>query len=51
MLDIDADITTHCPDCGSRFVLRVEAGSLVQTDGVIHFAVPAKHWWDDVEYT
>lgn len=51
MLGEDATITTSCPDCGEPFELRVEGGSLLPADGVAHFAVPARRWWDDIGYT
>ena len=31
--------------------LNVLAGDLLETDGVVHFAVPAARWWDDVGFT
>ena len=31
--------------------LRVEAGELIDGDGLAHFAVPAAHWWDDIGFT
>jgi hypothetical protein len=30
---------------------RVEGGELRSGAGVSHFAVPARHWWDDIGYT
>jgi hypothetical protein len=51
MLAADATISTHCPDCGEELELRVEAGSLRPVEGVAHFAVPARRWWDDIGYT
>jgi Alkylmercury lyase len=51
MLDEDGTITTSCPDCSEPMELRVEGGSLTAGDGVAHFAVPARHWWDNIGYT
>lgn len=51
MLDADATIRTSCPDSSEPLAVRIEAQSLVPTEGVIHFAVPARHWWDDIGYT
>jgi hypothetical protein len=51
-LHADARIRTHCPDCSeplSLDVLDEELGS--SAEGVIHFAVPAAHWWDDIGTT
>jgi hypothetical protein len=51
MLDGDGTISTHCPCCARPMELRVSAGELQPTEGVAHFAVPARHWWDDIGYT
>ena len=51
LVGIDAMITTTCPDCEGRIVYRVEQGKLVEDFGVVHFAVPAAKWWDDIGFT
>lgn len=51
MLDADAVIFTTCPDCEEPLTLGVERGRLGPPEPVAHFAVPAKHWWDDIGYT
>jgi Alkylmercury lyase len=51
-LHADALIETYCPDCSERLSLRVQDDSLEEpAEGVIHFAVPAAHWWDDIGST
>ena len=45
-----AVIRTACGCCGEQQALTVE-GDSVTGDGVIHFAVPAAHWWDDIVFT
>jgi hypothetical protein len=50
-LDADATIRTSCPDCKEPMEFRVEGGELRSGAGVAHFAVPARHWWDDIGYT
>ncbi|HEX6398959.1 MAG TPA: organomercurial lyase [Actinomycetota bacterium] len=48
----DARIDTHCPDCAAPLRLEVRDGTLEEPDeGVIHFAVPAARWWDDIGST
>ncbi len=42
---------TTCGDCGEPMHLTVKGGSLIEGEGVIHFAIPAAHWWDDIIYT
>jgi hypothetical protein len=50
MLQQDARIKTACGDCGLGLELRV-VNSQVQGDpSLIHFAVPAHHWWDDIVF-
>lgn len=50
MLDRDALITARCGDCDEPLYVRVEGGR-VSGEGLIHFGVPARHWWDDIEFT
>jgi hypothetical protein len=51
-LDADARIRTYCPDCSEPLSLDIQDGSLESSaGGVIHFAVPAARWWDDIGST
>lgn len=50
-IDADAIITAPCGDCGRRMQLEVRGGALAVSDGVVHFAVPAHHWWDNIGFT
>lgn len=47
----DAIITAPCGDCGDAMTLEVRDGNLVRTEGVVHFAIPARHWWDNIGFT
>ena len=51
MLKTDGRIATSCPDCGAAMEVRVANGSLQAMQGLIHFAIPALHWWDDIVFT
>ena len=51
MVDADGMVDTSCPDCGAKIVLRVEDGELQRVDAVIHFAVPAARWWENIGFT
>jgi hypothetical protein len=51
MLHQDGSVETSCPDCGEALQLAVESGELSQGQGVVHFAVPASRWWDDIVFT
>jgi hypothetical protein len=51
-LHADAHIRTYCPDCSEPLSLDVRDGRLeASAESVIHFAVPAAHWWDDIGST
>ncbi len=48
MLQLDARVESRCDDCGDPLSVTVEQGRLAQSEGVIHFAVPAARWWEDI---
>jgi hypothetical protein len=50
MLRSDARIVTSCGDCGTAAEVFVDGGK-VRGEGVMHFAVPARKWWDDIVFT
>ena len=50
-LDTDATIDSSCPDCSEPLPLEIRDGSLLPAEGVIHFAVPAARWWEDIGAT
>ena len=50
-LDADATIDSSCPDCSEPLQLEIRDGSLLPAEGVIHFAVPAARWWEDIGAT
>ena len=51
-LNADARIQTYCPDCSEPLSLDVGNGTIdASAAGVIHFAVPAARWWDDIGST
>jgi probable phosphoglycerate mutase len=41
---------TRCADCGAEIVISVRNGS-IDGDGVVHYAVPPRRFWDNVAYT
>jgi hypothetical protein len=51
-LHADARIDTYCADCSEALSLEVRDGELANgTGNVVHFAVPAARWWDDIGAT
>jgi hypothetical protein len=51
MLGGSGTVLTSCADCGEEMTLRVTEGELEPVEGVAHFAVPARSWWDNIGYT
>lgn len=49
-LQADATITTRCGDCGNELGLAVRQGRLVRSEGIVHFAVPAMRWWENLAF-
>src|ERR687895_276293 len=47
MLGGTGTVTTWCPDCHEQMSVTVAENRLASGEGVVHFAVPAAHWWDD----
>ena len=50
MLKQDARIKTTCGDCGLALQLSVVNGRVQGDRSLIHFAIPAHHWWDDIVF-
>jgi ribonuclease HI len=46
----DGETQTRCADCGQPAGFGVQDGALVG-DGVVHFAVPPRRFWENVAYT
>jgi hypothetical protein len=51
MLQADSRIFTTCADCGGVLERKISNGQLCDTRGVVHFALPARRWWEDVGFT
>ena len=42
----DAAILTGCADCNDPITIHIEGGTRIEDGaGIIHFSVPASHWW------
>ena len=50
-LHADATITARCGDCDEELILEVRGGALARAEGVVHFAVPAARWWENIAFT
>ena len=42
-------VVTSCAGCGDSMALESIDG-VVSGDGIIHFALPARRWWDDIVF-
>ena len=51
MLQAPAEIITSCAGCGDPPPVRTTGRALSTGSGVVHFAVPAASWWDDIGFT
>lgn len=52
MLEQAATIQTKCPISGAPIQFQVSAnGPEPEMWGIVHFAIPAAKWWDDIGYT
>jgi alkylmercury lyase-like protein len=51
MLDTDARIVTGCGDCNESMALEIKGQQLASGEGIVHFSMPAKRWWDNIKFT
>lgn len=51
MLKKDATVSASCACCNFEMPLHVRNGKLAEKSGAVHFAVPARHWYDDIVFT
>jgi Alkylmercury lyase len=50
MLAGDGQVDTSCGCCGEAMSLTIIDQRLAAAEGVVHFAIPAKRWWEDIVY-
>ncbi|HJR16381.1 MAG TPA: organomercurial lyase [Gemmatimonadales bacterium] len=51
MLQLRVEIVSSCPDCGDPAPIRTSGDGVSDGSGVVHFAVPAASWWEDIGFT
>lgn len=45
-------VHTFCGDCGAAMAIPIDPATPPPNDiGVVHFLVPARHWYDDIGFT
>src|SRR4051812_2601210 len=47
----DARIDATCGDCGDPIQLEIRNGDIAPAEGIVHFAVPAARWWENIGFT
>jgi Alkylmercury lyase len=47
----DGLVLASCGCCNTGITLQVKRGAIQENEGLIHFAVPARHWYDDIVFT
>ena len=47
----NAGIDTTCADCDTPLHLEFRDGAMAGDQSVVHFAVPAARWWEDIVFT
>jgi len=50
-LHADADVEAACAQSGEKIVLQVRDGVVSNSDALVHFLVPFKHWYADLVFT
>ena len=50
MLGRSGRVETRCPDCQEPLVFTVRDGELEPVDAVVHYAVPAARWWENIAF-
>ena len=51
MLRGDCVLDTSCGCCGEAMAIGTHDNGVVGASGIIHFAVPAKRWWENIVFT
>jgi hypothetical protein len=51
MLETNGRVLTSCGCCGEQMSVAVkDRRPFPQPAGTVHFAIPARHWWDDIVF-
>lgn len=50
-LHVDAEIEATCSQSGDRIHLSIKDGQVSNSDALVHFLVPFKHWYNDLIFT
>lgn len=51
MLQGNGRVLASCGCCGESITVRVQQGRVTSSPpGIVHFALPARQWWDDIVF-
>ncbi len=51
MLRSDSVLDSSCACCGEAMTIRLQDNRPAWENGVIHFGVPAKRWWENIVFS
>jgi hypothetical protein len=51
MLGGDGSLDTSCACCGEAVTIDAASGGVRLAGGIIHFAICAKRWWENIVLT
>ena len=44
-------VETRCSDCGESMTIDADPAAAPNDNAIVHFLVPACHWYDDIAFT
>ena len=44
-------VDTRCTDCGEAISLSCDPATPPNDDGIVHFLVPARRWYENIGFT
>jgi hypothetical protein len=51
MLKADGAVETSCACCGEAMSVQVRDSRPQPAPGIVHFAIPARKWWENIVFT
>ena len=51
MKHADGVVEASCGCCGEEMPVHIQDAELQEHVGIVHYAVPARQWWDDIVFT
>jgi len=51
VLNAPVQVHTKCTDCGSPMTIDCDPSRAPTETAVVHFLVPARHWYEDIAFT